>query len=146
MIQQKLMQHTFTNVIAVDYDAIVMERYQQEKPWGVATSIDLQGCNPNFIRSAELIRSFVNALCQLIEVKKFGSPVVVDFGEDPQVSGYSTTQLIEKALISAHFAIQSNATYIDIFSCKIYPPYMAAAFAKEFFEAQEVRVSINFRY
>ena len=79
-------------------------------------------------------------------MKKFGPTVVVNFGEDPRVSGYSMTQLIETSLISGHFANQSDAAYIDIFSCKAYPPYVAAAFAKEFFEAQEVRVSIHFRY
>jgi S-adenosylmethionine/arginine decarboxylase-like enzyme len=119
---------------------------QQENPWGLATSVDLQGCNPASIQSAEKIRAFVDALCTLIDMKKFGPTVVVDFGEDPRVSGYSITQLIETSSISGHFANQSDAAYIDIFSCKAYPPYVAAAFAKEFFEAQEVRVSINFRY
>ena len=140
-------QSTMTRqTITLDHDASIMERYRQENPWGLATSVDLQGCNPDLIRSAEQIRDFVDALCKLIEMKKFGPTVVVNFGEDPRVSGYSMTQLIETSLISGHFANQSNAAYIDIFSCKAYPPYVAAQFAKEFFEAQEVRVSINFRY
>ena len=128
------------------YDARIMKRYGQENPWGLAISVDLQGCNPSVIRSEEKIREFVDELCRLIEMKKFGPTVVVDFGEDPRVSGYSMAQLIETSLISGHFANTSNAAYIDIFSCKAYPPYIAAAFAREFFEAQEMRVSINFRY
>ena len=142
-----MMQSTNTKqTTTIDYDAIIMERYQQENPWGLATSVDLQGCNPGSIRSAEKIRAFVDALCRLIDMKKFGPTVVINFGEDPRVSGYSMTQLIETSLISGHFANQSDAAYIDIFSCKAYPPYLAAAFAREFFEAQEVRVSIHFRY
>jgi len=141
------MQNTITKqTMALDHDAMIMERYQQENPCGLATSVDLQGCNPTSIRSAEKIRAFVDALCTLIDMKKFGPTVVVDFGEDPRVSGYSMTQLIETSLISGHFANQSDAAYIDIFSCKAYPPYVAAEFAREFFEAQEVRVPINFRY
>ncbi len=132
--------------MALDHDAMIMDRYQQENPWGLATSVDLQGCNPASIQSAEKIRAFVDALCTLIDMKKFGPTVVVDFGEDPRVAGYSMTQLIETSLISGHFANQSDAAYIDIFSCKAYPPYVAAEFAREFFEAQEVRVSIHFRY
>jgi len=128
------------------YDARIMKRYEQENPWGLAISVDLQGCNPSIIRSDEKIREFVDTLCDLIDMKKFGPTVVVDFGEDPRVSGYSMTQLIETSLISGHFANTSNAAYIDIFSCKAYPPYVAASFAREFFEAQEMRVSINFRY
>ena len=141
------MQNTISKqTMALDDDAKIMERYQQENPWGLATSVDLQGCNPDSIRSAEKIRAFVDALCRLIEMKKFGPTMVVDFGEDPRVSGYSMTQLIETSLISGHFPNQSTAAYIDIFTCKAYPPHVAAEFAREFFEAQEVRVSMNFRY
>ena len=142
-----MMQSTNTKqTMTIDHDAIIMERYRQENPWGLATSVDLQGCNPGSIRSAEKIRAFVDALCRLIDMKKFGPTIVVNFGEDPRVSGYSMTQLIETSLISGHFANQSNAAYIDIFSCKAYPPHIAAKFPRDFFEAQEVRVSINFRY
>jgi S-adenosylmethionine/arginine decarboxylase-like enzyme len=142
-----IMQNTLTHYnISLDHDTAIMEHYRQEQPWGLATSIDLQECNPALIRSAEHIRAFVDALCILIEMKKFGPTVVVDFGEDPRVSGFSMTRLIETSLISGHFANQSNAAYIDIFSCKAYLPSVAAAFAREFFDAQEVRVSIHFRY
>jgi len=132
--------------IRPENDETIMRRYQQENPWGMATSVDLYECNPDSIRSAEKIRAFVDELCNLIEMKQFGPTVVVDFGEDPRVSGYSMTQLIETSLISGHFANQSNAAYLDIFSCKAYPPHVAAAFAKEFFEAREINVSIQFRY
>ena len=149
-----IMQHTIThsntsgeqNTTSGEQDRAIMERYEQEQPWGLATSIDLQGCNPLLIRSAEYIRAFVDALCTLIDMKKFGPTTIVNFGEDPRVSGYSMTQLIETSLISGHFANQSNAAYIDIFSCKAYQPSVAAAFAKKVFEAQDMRVSIHFRY
>src|ERR1700730_16466921 len=142
-----IMQNTITrHNTSLDHDTAIMEHYRQEQPWGLATSIDLQGCNPSLIRSAEHICAFVDALCICIDMKKFGPTIVVDFGEDPRVSGFSMTQLIETSLISGPFANQSNAAYIDIFSCKAYPPSVAAAFAREFFGAQEMRVSINYRY
>ncbi len=126
-------------------DELILRRFQQENPWGMATSIDLYDCNADSIRSAEKIRAFVDALCTLIDMKKFGPTVVVEFGEDPRVSGYSMTQLIETSLISGHFANQSNAAYLDIFSCKAYSPYRAAEFAKAFFEAKDVKISIHLR-
>ncbi|HEY6542987.1 MAG TPA: S-adenosylmethionine decarboxylase [Ktedonobacteraceae bacterium] len=141
-----MMQQIITQFNVTTDDEMFIKRYQQENPWGLATSVDLYGCNPDAIRSAEKIRAFVDALCKLIDMKKFGPTIVVDFGEDPRVSGYSMTQLIETSLISGHFANQSNAAYLDIFSCKAYPPYVAAAFAKEFFEARDMKVSIHFRY
>ena len=71
MIEQIADAHSNT---ALDGDATIMERYRREQPWGLAASIDLQGCNPALIRSAEHIRSFVDAPCTLIEMKKYGRP------------------------------------------------------------------------
>lgn len=141
-----MLQQIITQLDGTTDDEMLIQRYQQENPWGLATSVDLYECNPDAIRSAEKIRAFVDALCILIDMKKFGPTVVVDFGEDPRVSGYSMTQLIETSLISGHFANQSNAAYLDIFSCKAYPPYVAAMFARDFFEARDMKVSIHFRY
>jgi S-adenosylmethionine decarboxylase len=74
-------------------------------------------------------------------MKRFGDTVVVDFGEDERVAGFSMTQLIETSLISGHFANQSNNIYLDIFSCKFYDPNVVADFAKTFFEAQDFNIA-----
>lgn len=127
-------------------DNEIMAQYVEENPWGMSTSIDLYECNPETIRDAEAIKKFVKELCTLIGMKTFGETVVVDFGENERVSGFSMTQLIETSLISAHFANQSNAVYLDVFSCKEYPPQKTADFAKDFFGAKEVVMNVTFRH
>ena len=114
-------------------------------PWGILSSIDLYGCNPDKIRDADLIKKFVVELCDLIEMKRFGETVVVHFGEDEKVAGFSMTQLIETSLISAHFANLTNTTYLDVFSCKYYDSQVVAEFARDFFEADEVRIQVLHR-
>lgn len=126
-------------------DEQIMQEYSKSNPWGMSTTIDLSECDPQLIRDAGKIKQFVVELCDLIEMKRFGETMLVDFGEDPRVSGFSMTQLIETSLISGHFANQSNAVYLDIFSCKKYPPGKAAEFAKEFFEAKDLKVTVTFR-
>jgi len=115
-------------------------------PWGWATAVDLYDCNPETIRSAEKIKEFVTALVALLEMKSFGETVVVHFGEDEKVEGYSMTQLIETSLISGHFANASNAAYIDIFSCKEYDAQAAADFARQFFGAAQKNVQTTVRH
>lgn len=127
-------------------DQKIIKRYKKEKPWGLSACIDLYDCNPQIIRDSKKIKQFAKELCDLIEMRRFGKTVVVDFGDDPRVTGFSMTQLIETSLISGHFANQSNTAYLDIFSCKAYPPHKAAEFAKRFFEAKKARIKINFRY
>lgn len=114
-------------------DSQIIKRYKKEKPWGMSMSVDLYGCNPNTIRDAKKIKQFVLDLCDLIGMKRYEDTQVVNFGEDPRVSGYSMTQLIETSLISGHFANASNAAYLDIFSCKEYPPEKVISFCKSFF-------------
>lgn len=134
----------------VHHDTDLLDRrielqYAVLQPWGMATGIDLGGCDPERIRDAGCIARFVVELCDLIQMKRFGEPMIVWFGQDPNVSGYSLAQLIETSLISGHFAEDSDSAYIDIFSCKAYPPYRAAEFCRQWFGALTARVNVNMR-
>lgn len=111
----------------------------RKPPWGILSCIDLYDCDPQIIRSADAIKRFVAELCDVIGMKRFGETQVVHFGEEERVAGFSMTQLIETSLISAHFANQSNTTYLDVFSCKSYDPETVAEFAKRFFRAKRVK-------
>jgi len=125
--------------------ANLRETFQKENSWGLLTSLDIHGCDPDLIRNADAIRRFVVELCELIEMRRFGDTLVVDFGENPRVSGFSMTQLIETSLISAHFANQTNTVYLDIFSCQYYEPKDAAEFAKRFFKGNGYNIHIALR-
>ncbi len=113
--------------------------------WGLAGSFDIYDCNPETIRDADEIKRFVRELCELIEMKRFGECVVVNFGEDERVAGFSMTQLIETSLISAHFANATNTTYLDVFSCKPYNPEIVKKFAMEFFGGSRCTMQVNLR-
>lgn len=126
-------------------DAEVILEFKKNNCWGLCTSIDLKNCNPETIRDADMIRQFVIQLADVIEMKRFGEPQVVHFGEDDRVAGYSMTQLIETSLLSGHFANETNAAYLDIFSCKEYPPSVAAEFCKKYFGATDMDMTVFFR-
>lgn len=132
------MQHS------ASYEALYRD-YQNANAWGLHSAIDLHGCNPDKIRSADEIKRFVVELCDRIEMKRFGECTVVNFGEDERVAGFSMFQLIETSCISAHFANATNSTYLDVFSCKFYDPEEVAKFAMEFFESDERAVHSQLR-
>lgn len=110
--------------------------------WGMSSCIDLYECDLVLMNDAEAIRRFVRELCDLIKMRRYGETQVVFFGDDPRVSGYSMTQLIETSLISAHFANATRAIYLDVFSCAPYDPDEAAQFAARFFKAQRCTVNV----
>jgi len=116
-----------------------------ESVWGIASSFDIYDCNPETIRDAEKIRQFVIELCDLIEMKRFQDTMIVNFGEEERVAGFSMVQLIETSLISAHFANFTNTTYLDVFSCKPYDPEIVADFAKKFFGGSKIITHYNLR-
>ncbi len=107
--------------------------------WGISTAIDLHDCSLELMINPDYIYKFVRELVDYIDMKCFGEPQIVYFGEDEKVAGYSMTQLIETSLISAHFANASRRTYIDIFSCKSYDPESASEFCKDYFKAGFVK-------
>ena len=113
--------------------------------WGVSSSIDLYECDLGLMQNAEEIREFVGILCDRIKMRRYGETQVVFFGDDPRVTGFSMTQLIETSLISAHFADASCAIYLDVFSCAPYEPEEVAAFAKEYFKAERYIINVTYR-
>ncbi len=121
------------------------EQYNKENAWGLLTSIDLQHCDPKIIKDAKKIQEYIDELVKTLKMIKFGPTTIVDFGENDRVSGFSMTQLIETSLISGHFANQTNAVFIDIFSCKYYNPKDAAEFTKQFFKAKSYKMNCLIR-
>lgn len=123
----------------------IIDEAVKRSAWGVATSIDIYDCAPETIRDADKIRQFVRELCDLIEMKRFGETQVIHFGKDERVAGFSMVQLIETSLISAHFANQSNTTYLDVFSCKAYEPTIVEEFSMKFFGGSHCISHVNLR-
>ena len=121
------------------------KKFGRSQAWGLLTSLDNYHCDPETIRDAEKIKTFVKKLCDHIDMKRYGDCVVVNFGEDQRVAGFSMTQLIETSLISGHFANASNATYLDIFSCKFYEPRDVAEFAVDFFKGSNYKMQVALR-
>jgi len=122
------------------------KEYDRKNPWGVLTSVDIYKCAPDIIQDAEKIKQFVHELSDLIGMKRYGDCQIVHFGEDKKVEGFSMTQLIETSLISGHFANESNAAYLDIFSCKFYEPREVAEFATAFFQGDYYKMQIALRH
>jgi S-adenosylmethionine/arginine decarboxylase-like enzyme len=110
---------------------------QANSPWGWHLVLNLYQCNPDLIQSAEVIEKYVIDLCELIEMRRFQEPIIVNFGDDPVVAGYSMLQLIETSNLAGHFANNSDAAYLDIFSCKKFDPQVAAEFSAQAFEAKK---------
>jgi S-adenosylmethionine/arginine decarboxylase-like enzyme len=110
--------------------------------WGISSCIDLYGCDLNLMQDEKAIKRFTRDLCDLIKMHRFGETQVVRFGDDPRVTGFSMIQLIETSLVSAHFADNSCAIYLDVFSCAPYDPDEVASFAARFFNAQRCSIQV----
>ena len=98
-----------------------------------------------FRSSKDHITQFAVDLAKHIDMKRYGEPQVVFFGDEPKVQGYSLVQLIETSMISGHFAEDTDRAFIDIFSCKEFGPKDAAEFSQKFFGAEKMEYSVSFR-
>lgn len=126
-------------------DEEAMKKYRDEKQWGLLVSIDLGECDHGKISSREHIAQFAKDLCDEIRMKRYGEPYVVFFGDEPKVQGYSLCQLIETSMISGHFAEDTDRAFIDVFSCREFPPGRTAEYVRDYFGAKKMEYSVSFR-
>ena len=108
--------------------------------YGAELILDLYECDPATIRSARKLREFVDQMCRLLDMKKFGRTQTPYFGLNaPHTAGYSLLQFIETSSITGHFSELTNSAYLNIFSCKPYDTKLAARFTQAFFGAKRIR-------
>ena len=102
--------------------------------------VDLKECELEIIKSEARLTEYVDTLCELIKMKKFGEIQLPYFGLDKkETKGYSLLQFIETSSITGHFSEYLRKAYINIFSCKKYDYKLALKFTKDFFGAKTAK-------
>ncbi len=119
---------------------------KNKKIYGYELIVNLKGCNPEILSSKTKLQFYVNRLCELIEMEKFGRTILKYFGENKDFTkGYSLVQLIETSSITGHFSDSWHTAYINIFSCQKYDHKKARKFTKQFFQAKAISSQLIIR-
>lgn len=126
-------------------DAEIKKEYERVGAWGLLASIDLHGCDREKVRSERALRSFIKELLEVIDMKGFGEPLVMRFGEG-ELEGWSGLQMIETSNLAVHLEEIKNRVFLDIFSCKYFEILPAAEFAKKFWSARDYDYTYKLRY
>lgn len=119
--------------------------YEQKKPWGMLTCVDIYKTDPRMIRDSESIEQFVYELCDLTHMERSMECRIIHLGEDKNAGGFSMTQHIGTSLISGHFDNTANTAYLDVLSCKFYEPRQVAEFALSFFKGDHYKMQVSIR-
>ena len=107
-------------------------------PWGYHLVLDCYEADPELIRSKTNIEAFALALVREIDMVAYGEPQIIHFGSEDK-AGYTLVQLIETSNICAHFVEETNAFYLDIFSCKSYDTLKVLEVVNQFFRPRRIR-------
>ena len=113
-------------------------------PWGQSAAIDLSGCAPDRLNDPELLKQFVADMVRVVDMEAHGPCHVDRFGEG-ELSGLSAMQFIKTSAITIHLDEVGRRAFVDIFSCKEFDADKATDFAKEFFQAQQSKVTVLMR-
>ncbi len=117
-----------------------MGKYLKKGDYGMELVLDLYDCDPQVIRSRRKLKEFVDKLCDILKMQKYGKCYLPYFGlKAEHTPGYSLLQFIETSSITGHFAEKTNSAYLNIFSCKEFDPIEATKFCKKFFKAKRVK-------
>ena len=113
---------------------------EKKRIYGYELIMDLSKCDKDVISSKEKLQEYVDTLCKLIKMKKFGKTLLPYFGEKKAFTkGYTLVQLIETSSITGHFSDFWETAYINIFSCQPYDHVKAKKFTKDFFGAKKLK-------
>ncbi len=111
-----------------------------EKTFGYELIMNLERCDKEVITSREKLKIYVDELCRLIKMEKYGKAMLPYFGEfSEHTKGYSLAQFIETSSITGHFSELWHKAYINIFSCKWFDEKIAQKFTKDFFKARAMQ-------
>lgn len=128
-----------------------------ESAWGMELLVDMTGCNPDTIRSKKAMREFSRELCKVIGMKRYRGPILFPWAlllpwprrrwprfalDNPKVAGITLSQLIWTSNLTFHFAEFDGQGLGNVFSCKKFDIDVAAAFIKEFFGAEGIKVRV----
>ena len=105
--------------------------------WGYHLSLDCYGGVKEFITNKNNIASFAKELVKRIDMKAYGEPQVIHFGEDDK-QGFTLVQLIETSNICAHFCDDTGNFYLDVFSCKEFDPSIVEDIVSEYFSPKTI--------
>jgi len=106
--------------------------------WGFHLTLDCASCNIKLITDAENVKTFARELVKRIDMKAYGEPQVIHFGEGDK-EGFTLVQLIETSNICGHFCNDTGDCYIDVFSCKEYNIDEVVTTVNEFFMPKTIR-------
>ena len=135
---------TNTNSVLVDSSKSSKHEKQTIDPWGLHLTIDGSSCNPKAIRSRSTIEKFTKELVQKIDMKAFGEPQIVMFGEGNK-KGFTLVQLIETSNICAHFCEENNSMYFDLFSCKYFSKEAVEKIVHSYFQPTAMNTVVRKR-
>jgi S-adenosylmethionine decarboxylase len=117
-----------------------------KKIFGKELILDLSDCDPKIITQKKKILEYLEKICRLIKMKRYGKPVAKRFGFGRDfTAGFSFLQLIETSLISGHISELWRKVYINVFSCKDFDEEKAASFTQKFFKAKKIKKRVLIR-
>jgi S-adenosylmethionine/arginine decarboxylase-like enzyme len=112
--------------------------------WGKHYIANVTACNLEKARDPEHIRLFTIELVKRIDMKPYGTPQVIHFGEG-DLGGWTTTQLIETSNIMGHFLDHNGDLYFDVFSCKDFEEHIITDMLNEWFEPEDINAMVLMR-
>lgn len=112
---------------------------ESRQAWGWHTIIDASHCNHEAITDYDTIYNFTKKLVKDIDMVAYGEPQIINFGSGDK-AGYTLVQLIETSNITAHFANDIDAIFLDVFSCKEYDAEIVENLVRQFFKAEQIDV------
>ena len=106
--------------------------------WGKHYIANVTACKLELARNPEHIRKFTTELVKAIDMKPYGTPTVLHFGEG-ELTGWTVLQFIQTSNIMGHFMDHNGDLYFDVFSCKEFDKQIVLDLLEEWFTPEHIK-------
>lgn len=111
--------------------------------FGLEAIFDFHNCDTSKF-TAEALVGFVNKIIEISDMEAYGEPIVWEdhVPQEVHLNGTSVFQWIKTSNIVLHTLNLTGLALLNLFSCKPFDPDEIAKYGKEFFAAENVKVTV----
>lgn len=113
----------------------------ETRAYGLHLLLDGYGADPARLDDVTFIFNTLNALPDLIGMRKIGFPHLARFTER-EIAGVSGVVMIVESHISLHTYSKKDFLSMDVYSCKTFDAEAVASYMKERFAIRELDVTV----
>lgn len=134
------------NNLYKEKENMIYNEHLDSGAYGIEAMFDFHNCDTSKF-TAESLVSFVNQIIEIADMQAHGDPLIWEdnHAQELHLQGTSVFQFIKTSNIVIHTMTITGLALLNLFSCKTFDPDKVLEFGKEYFQSDNVKLTVVHR-